>query len=127
MDVLIRYGFSIEEIKNMMDSNTSIESIDDRDIYELIDLLGSVGCMNNHIRNIFISNPFYLSRNTNDIKELIKKLYDLNFNNLYVLFDINPFILNLDCNEIEEIYNTKKSEGLSDDEIVDYFNLNIII
>ena len=127
MDVLIRYGFTIEEIKNMMDSNISIESVDDKDIYELIDLLGSVGCLNNHIRNIFISNPFYLSRKTTDIKKLIEKFYDLNFNNLYILFDSNPFILNLDCDEIDEIYNTKKNEGLSDDEIIDYFNLNIII
>ena len=34
MDVLIRYGFSIEEITNMMDSNQEIERIDDKDIYE---------------------------------------------------------------------------------------------
>ena len=33
MDILIRYGFSIEEIKNMIDSNPDINNVDDSVIY----------------------------------------------------------------------------------------------
>ncbi len=127
MDVLIRYGFTIEEIKSMMDSNNQIESTEDKSIYELIDLLGSVGCLSNHIKNIFLCNPFYLSRNISEVKNLIEKLYELGFNNLYILFDTNPYILNLNSYELEEIYNNKKSEGLSDEETIDYINFNTII
>ena len=127
MDVLIRYGFTIEEIKSMMDSNNQIESTDDNSLYELIDLLGSVGCLSNHIKNIFLCNPFYLSRNIQEIKKLIEKLYELGFNNLYILFDTNPYILNLNANEIENIYNELRKNGLSEEETIDYINYKIII
>ena len=62
MDVLIRYGFTIEEIKSMMDSNNQIESTEDKSIYELIDLLGSVGCLSNHIKNTPHDDSFPLTK-----------------------------------------------------------------
>ena len=54
MDVLIRFGFTIEEIKNMMDANHDLELVNDKDIYELIEALIKVGCTDNMIKNIFI-------------------------------------------------------------------------
>lgn len=126
MDVLIRYGFSIEEIKNMMDTNYLINNIDDNDIYTLIDILGSVGCMNNQIRNIFICNPFSLSRNTYEVSELISKLKEYGFSELNYLFDSNPYILCLNSSDIELLYNEKKNESLSDEDFRDYINYNII-
>jgi len=126
MDVLIRYGFSIEEIKNMIDTNYLINNVDDNLIYELIDILGKVGCLNNQIRNIFICNPFSLSRSINDINNLIEKLKEYGFSELNYLFDSNPYILNLNANDIETIYNEKKQDGLSDDDFRDYINYNII-
>ena len=126
MDVLIRYGFSIEEIKNMMDTNNSIEEINDKDIYELIDILEKLGCDFNSIKNIFICNPFYLSRNVNDINNLIKKLYEIGCSHLNILFDSNPYILNISDIDIDKLYNEKKEEGLNESEIVDYINYNII-
>lgn len=126
MDVLIRYGFSIEEIKNMMDTNYLINNIEDNDIYTLIDILGSVGCMNNQIRNIFICNPFSLSRNTYEVSELISKLKEYGFSELNYLFDSNPYILCLNSSDIELLYNEKKKESLSDEDFRDYINYNII-
>ena len=126
MDVLIRYGFSIEEIKNMMDTNKFIDEISDKDIYELIDILEKLGCDFNSIKNIFICNPFYLSRGVNDINNLIKKLYEIGCSHLNILFDSNPYILNLSDIDIEKIYNTKLDEGFNNDEIVDYINYNVI-
>ena len=126
MDVLIRYGFSIEEIKNMMDTNRSIEEINDKEIYELIDILEKLGCDFNSIKNIFICNPFYLSKSVNDINNLIKKLYEIGCSHLNILFDSNPYILNLSDIDIDKLYNTKLGEGFNKDEIIDYINYNVI-
>ena len=126
MDILIRYGFTIEEIKIMMDTNTNIEEKDDKEINELINILQNIGCDNIHLKNILICNPFYLSRETKDIKKLIKSLENLEFNNLYSLFDTNPYLLNLSSEEINKIYNNKLKEGKTKDEVIDYFNRTLI-
>lgn len=121
MDVLIRYGFSMEEIKNMMENNEEISSIEDNSIYEIIDILGSVGCLSNHIKNIFYSNPYSLSRNPKDIKSLIEALKQIGLTHLEVLFDSNPYLLNIGENEIKKIKKQKEKEGLGEDDIKEYF------
>ena len=63
MDVLIRFGFSINEIQSMMDNNPSLESIPDKDIYLFIEILNKVGCTDEMVKNIFLCNPFCISRN----------------------------------------------------------------
>ena len=117
MDVLIRYGFSMEEIKNMMENNDEIERIPDKNIYDIIDILGSVGCLSNHIKNILYSNPFCLSRNPKDIKDLIKQLEDLRLTYLEILFDSNPYLLNIGENEIQRIKKQKEKEGYSEEQL----------
>lgn len=121
MDVLIKYGFTIEEIKNIMDSNQEFDMIDDDKIYKLIDLLGTIGCLSNHIKNIFITNPFIFNNELEDIKKIINFLNSINLNNLYIMFDTNPFLFNVSYNEVKKIYNKLKNNGLSDDEIKNYF------
>ena len=129
MDVLIRYGFSIEEITNMMDSNQEIEKIEDKDIYELIDILVNIGCINSQIKNIFICNPFCISRNIIEIHKSIDKYKELGLDNLNVMFDSNPYLLNLEVKEIETIYNDSIDKGYTKEEIYNYFynNSNNII
>ena len=127
MDILIRYGFSIEEIKNMMDANDELESIRDQNILELINMLIDIGCHEEHIMNIFNCNPFVLSRNIKEVKALISKLKKLKLKHLYIIFDSNPHLLNMTEEEIEKLYNDKIDEGLTHDEIVDYFYHNIIL
>ena len=128
MDVLIRYGFSIEEITNMMDSNQEIEKIEDKDIYELIDILINIGCINSQIKNIFICNPFCISRNIIEIQKSIDKFKELKLDNLNIIFDSNPYLLNLDEKEIETIYNNLEKDSAKE-EIYNYFYTcsNIII
>ncbi len=121
MDVLIRYGFSMEEIKNMMENNDEIERIPDKNIYDIIDILGSVGCLSNHIKNILYSNPFCLSRNPKDMKDLIKQLEDLRLTHLEILFDSNPYLLNIGENEIQRIKKQKEKEGYSEEQLKEYF------
>ena len=126
MDVLIRFGFTIEEIKNMMDTNNSIDSVSDKDIYELIDILSNVGCSIEHIKNIFLCNPFYLTRNVNDVNHFIQKLYELGFSALFVLFDSNPYILNMTDVEIEKLYYQKIKDGFNASEVIDFINTTIL-
>ena len=127
MDILMRYGFSIEEIKNMMDANSELENVQDKSILELINILTKVGCHEEHIMNIFICNPFVLSRDIIENKMLIKKLENLNFKKLFTIFDSNPYILNLTDKEIEKIYNEQLDLGLSEEEVIDYFYHNTVL
>lgn len=126
MDVLIQYGFSIEEIQNMLNTNFIIESIDDRLIYELIDNLKEIGCNNNHLRNIFICNPFCLTNSLPNIKELIKKLHELGYDSLYTLFDSNPYLLNLTAKDIDESYHNMLDKGMSKEDYLDYLSYQFI-
>ena len=127
MDSLIRFGFTIEEINILMDSNEDISLVSDNDVNEIISLLQNNKCSDNTIKNIFICNPFSITNNINDTTKLIDKLKELNFNNINILLDINPYILNISDKELEKLYNNKKEEGLNKDEIIDFISYNNII
>lgn len=126
MDVLIQYGFSIEEIQYILDTNLEIEEVDDRIIYEFIELLMSIGCRNEHIKNIFICNPFCLTNSIVDMKSLIQKLYDYGFEVLYITIDRNPYLLNLTDEDLEQLYQEKIKEGMNKNEFIDFLNYEFI-
>lgn len=108
MDTLVRFGFSIEDIKNMMDSNQQIEKLDEQTIKEIIKILKDINCTEEEIKNILITNPFCLNIDINTIKELIRELKDLNIKKLNILFNSNPYLLN-NKNSIKKI---KKDDNL---------------
>lgn len=124
MDILIRYGFSIEEIKNMIDANEDINDVSDKDVSSLIDILTQIGCTSEIVKNIFITNPFYLTRNIDEVKSLIMKFLDIGLGNLNILFDSNPYLLNITYKDVDGIYKEKIKEGLSDEEIKQFFYFN---
>lgn len=126
MDFLIRNGFTIEEIKIMMDTNEYIEYVNEKSINSLVTLLRNNNCSDQDIKNIFICNPFSITNNINDISNLIDKLKEYKISNLNLLFTSNPYILNMSDKELDTLYNKKKSEGLNNSEIIDYINYNII-
>lgn len=127
MDVLIRFGFTIDEIKNMMNTNQDFELIHDKDVYLLIEILIKAGCSDEMIKNIFICNPFCFSQNIHKINHLISKLYELGLNSLCWLLDSNPYILNLSDEEIEKFYETKRQEGMPKEEIIDLLYSTMIM
>ena len=86
----------------------------------------SVGCKDYHIRNIISANPYYLSRSTNDIKQLINKLLSLGIQHLEITFDSNPWLLNKDAYEIDEYIKDEQFKGLSLDEIIDNIDSGMI-
>jgi len=118
MDTLVRYGFSIEEIKNMMDSNQEIEKTDDKIILELITILEKNNCNKDSIKNTFITNPFYLSKKPLEIEKLILEFKKIGIKDINLLIDSNPYIINLKSNEIKSI---KDSLNLTKQELINYF------
>ena len=126
MDSLIRFGFTIEEINILMDTNEDISLVSDNEVKDIIDLLKKNDCSNDTIKNIFICNPFTITNSILDINKLIDKLKELGFNNINLLFDSNPYILNKSDKDLEKLYNKKKEEGLSKDEIIDFISYNLI-
>lgn len=126
MDVLIRFGFSIENIQSMMDTNHFIDDMKEKDITDLINLLRQIGCTDAHIKNIFLCNPFYLTRNIEDVKSLIHKLSEFGCTLLSLLFDSNPYLLNMDVQELDKFYNKKIHEGFSKEEIINYIYYNVL-
>ena len=121
MDVLIRYGFSIEEINHMMNTNLEIANIPDEDIYHFIDQLGQCGCFNNHIKNIFLTNPFCLSASSSEISKIVLVFQKIGFSDMSSLFESNPFFLNLNAKTFQDIIDAKEKEGLTLEQIRDYF------
>jgi len=126
MDILIRYGFTIDEIKIMMDTNSLIGDLDDNNIKSIIEYLESVNCSKEEIKNILICNPFCITNNITDINNLINKLNNIGIIELNKLFRTNPYILNISDKELDKLYNIKVSEGLQKEEIIDYIKYNII-
>ena len=119
MEELINLNLSDNTIKAMLEICPQIKDMSNKEINEKIYILKGLDCSYNQLRNIISSNPCYLDRTNEEIVRLIKKLTDLGFNNLNILFDGNPYILNLDPFEIDDYINSKLNEGLVLDSIVD--------
>lgn len=126
MDSLIRFGFSIEEINILMDTNEEISLVSDNEINEIINILRNNNCSDEVIKNIFVCNPFCLTNGIIELNKLIDKLKDIGFKHINLLFDTNPYILNKSDKEIEKLYNKKKEEGFNKNEIIDYISYNIV-
>lgn len=121
---LYEVGFNDDELKEMVNINRELVNITDEDIDNHILFLEELGCKQRHIKNILISNPFYLNRSLEELKDLIKYLNGLGFTYLNLLFDSNPELLNKDVFEIEEFINKKKNDGISLEDIVDLIDSN---
>ncbi len=125
MDVLIHFGFTIDEIQNMVGTNEDILQVDDTELNELIAILKEINCSLEVIKNILLCNPFYLTRQSQSVKKLILRLKNLGFSSLDILFDSNPYLLNMSINDLEKIYNKKLEEGFTKEEIVDLIQYNM--
>ena len=126
MDILIRFGFTMEEIKNMMDANDKIEETSDKNINEILDILKNIDCEEDQIKNIFLCNPFCLTKESKEIKKLIQKIKEIHFQNPALLLDSNPYLLNIQTDELEEWMVEKKQAGLTDEEIRDSLQYDMI-
>ena len=119
MDTLIRYGFTIDEVKLMMDSISFLFSFDDKDIESLLHFLETLQCDEDIIKNIFICNPFCFTKDVDEIKKVIEKLKEHGIKSFATLLDSNPYILNKTDKEIDNFYQKKIKEGYTIDKIND--------
>ena len=119
MDTLIRYGFTIDEVKLMMDSVSFLFSFDDKTIENLLHFLQKLQCNESIIKNIFICNPFCFTKDVDEIKKVIDKLKEYEVKSFATFLDSNPYILNKTDKEIENFYQKKIKEGYTIDRIND--------
>ena len=124
MQELFNYGFSDSDIKELLINNKELLDLTKEEVQNKIDILLNIGCTIDIIKNIIISNPFYLNRMDKDLINLINKLYSLDIYNLNLLFDSNPFLLNKEVFEIDEFINKKLSIGMNLDDIIDIIESN---
>ncbi len=119
MDTLIRYGFTIDEVKLMMDSISFLFSFDDKTIESLLHFLETLHCDEDIIKNIFICNPFCFTKDVDEIEKVIEKLKEYGIKHFATLLDSNQYILNKTDKEIENFYQKKIKEGYTIDRIND--------
>lgn len=115
MKMLFDLGLTEADLKNMLEINPDISDLDTN----LIEILKENDCDDEHIKNILIANPLYLSRSKEDILKLIDRLKELGLTNLKTTFDTNPWLLNKDVFEIDEFIEQQSNLGLTMDEIID--------
>ena len=116
---LLELGISEEEIKRILEINNGLTDYNE---YEKnIETLRILGCSENSIKNIVISNPNVLIRSNSDIIKLVNYLKTLRLESLNIVFDTNPYLLNKDDFEVEEFFNKYRKHGLSDEKIIDIF------
>jgi len=124
MEILFELGISDNDIKNMLEQCPNIMDMEYNEIREKIDILRYVECNDRHIRNIIVSNPYYLDRINNDVLKLVMYLKEIGISCINLLLETNPYLLNRDVFEIKEYIDSKKNMGLSLWEIVDEFESN---
>lgn len=119
MEELYNIGISENTIKTMLEINPNIKDLSNKEILDKISLLKSIDCTNSEVLNIISSNPLYLNKINEDIKELFKYLTKIGFSTLSILFDSNPYILNLEPFEIDSYINKRLHKQESISEIID--------
>lgn len=119
MEELLKIGISDKTIKQMKELCPDIIELNNNEIIEKIELLKSINCNENQIKNIISSNPYYLDRSNMDIEKLTNKLLELGFENLSILFESNPYILNLDAFEIDKYIKDRENAGEKLENIVE--------
>lgn len=119
MEILFELGISDNDLKFILEQCPNIVDMEKDEIKEKIDILTYVGCKERHIKNIIVSNPYYLDRFNEDLLKLISYLKQIGFTNIYLLFEANPYFLNKDAFEIIEYVDKKIKIGMSLEDIVD--------
>ena len=126
-EILKKFGISEKTINQMIEVCPNIKELSESEILEKIEILKKINCNNIQIRNIVSSNPMYLDRSNTDVNKLIKKMNEVGFSTLNILFDGNPYILNLDAFEIENYIKDRQKNGELLEEIVDDMESNLYV
>lgn len=124
MEELLKIGISDSTIKEMLDKESFLKDLTNKEIIEKISLLIKSGCTEEQIADIISTNPHYLVRTNIEIIKLIALLSTLGFTKINYLFEGNPRILSLDDYEIINYVHKKQNEGISLSDIVNDLESN---
>ncbi len=106
-------------IKEILEIEENIQNVSNEDVKEKVDLLKIIGCTDKQIRNIIVSNPLYLLEETDNVKLLINKFYNLGLEPIDYLIDENPNLLTRAFDYIDEFIYNKLSNGYNVEDIRD--------
>jgi len=124
MDYLFNLGVTEQEIKYILEICPEILELNGEKIINNIEILKIINCNERHIRNIILSNPFYLGCSKDDIIDLINKLLEIGITNINLLFDSNPLLLNKNSYEIDDYIKEEIKKGKNINDIVDELECN---
>ena len=124
MEELLKIGISDSTIKEMLDKESFLKDLTNKEIMEKISILIKNGYTEEQIADIISTNPHYLVRTNIEIIKLITLLSILGFTKINYLFEGNPRILSLDDYEIINYVHKKQNEGISLSDIVNDLESN---
>ena len=127
MEELYNNEFTDSEIKEMLNQNSNIINLTNEEVQTNIEILKKIGCEPRHIKNILISNPYYLNKDKTTIINLINFLRKVGLNPLNLVFDSNPWLLNKEVFEIKNYIKAKEKEGFPLSDIIDIIDSNPFI
>ncbi len=107
------------DIQSIIEINPNIRYLSAEEIIKKIELLKSINCNDNQIKNIIVANPWYLSNSIDKAIKLIQKLNSIGITNLNIVFDTNPNLLDNTSEEIDRLISKRKKENVSIDDIID--------
>ena len=76
IDSLKNIGISESEYNELIEQNPYIDNLEPMDIDDMIMLLKTLNCSDEYIKNIILSDVFYLTRIKMDVQKLLIELHD---------------------------------------------------
>ena len=126
-EIFKKMEISEDTINQMEELCPNIKELSNFEILQKIEVLQKINCNKMQIVNIISSNSLFLDRTNTDIDKLIKKMKELGFDTLNILFDANPYILNIDDFEIERYVRNRKIKGEKIENIIDDMSSNPVL
>lgn len=124
MDILLNLGISDDDFNDMLELFPKIVGISNEEIMKKINILKSINCDSEQIKNIFIGNPSFLGIFDDDILELISYLKKIGLCDINLLFEENPYFLDYEVYELEEYIEKEIKNGKKLEEIVEEIEIN---
>ena len=121
---LYNLGITDEELLELLEQNNKVIKLTEEDLLISINILKNIGCNDLQIKDIIITNPWYLTRSYDDTINLINKLTEIGIKNLNNLFDNYPLLLNKDDFEIQEFVDKCLKNNMDKNDIIDIIENN---
>lgn len=123
MEYLINY-FDKAEVIELLNMNPDIETLEKETANFFFETLKGLGYGEEKIKNIVLANPFSITKDSDDLKNLIESLKSLDRDYLHYIFYDNPWLLNKDAFEVEAFLKEKQAIGWDIEDIVEYIFMN---